>query len=80
MPELIGVFHDLLYLILYALTRLQAGKDLALDGLDPQFPLLVSGGLEVPRLSGQRHDDELEGIFLLWKTQITSWRGKSVKS
>lgn len=65
---MISIFHDLLYLVLDALARLQAGKDLALDRLDPQLPLLVRGRLKVPRLTGQRHDDELEGIFLLWKT------------
>lgn len=66
---MISVFHDPLYLVLYALARLQAGEDLALDGLDPQLPLLVRGRLEVPRLTGQRHNDELEGVFLLWKTK-----------
>ena len=58
------------YLVLYALTRLQAGKDLALDGLDPQLPLLVCGRLKVPRLAGQWHNDELKVLLLLWKTQI----------
>lgn len=53
-----------MYLVFNAFTRLQAGKDLALDGLDPQFPLLVCGCLKVPRLTRQRHNDELEGILL----------------
>lgn len=55
------------HLVLDALAGLQAGEDLALDGLHPQLPLLVRGGLEVPRLAGQRHDDELKGVFLLWR-------------
>lgn len=67
-----GIFHALLYLVLYALTRLQAGKDLALNRLDPQFSLLVRRCLEVPRLTGQRHNDELKGIFLFCKTQMTT--------
>lgn len=66
------IFHDLLYLVLYALTRLQAGKDLALNGLDPQFPLLICRCFKVPRLTRQRHDDELKGILLLWKTQMNN--------
>lgn len=56
------------YLVLDALTRLQAGEDLALDGADPQLPLLERGRLEVPRLPRQRHDDELEGILLFCET------------
>lgn len=55
------------HLVLDALAGLQAGEDLALDGLHPQLPLLVRGRLEVPRLAGQRDDDELEGVFLLWR-------------
>lgn len=58
------------YLVLNALTRLQAGKDLALNCLDPEFPLLIRRCFEVPRLTRQRHNDELKGILLLWKTQI----------
>lgn len=60
------------YLVLDALAGLQAGEDLALDGLDPQLALLVRGRLEVPRLARQRHDDELEGILLFWKTTKTN--------
>lgn len=55
---------DLLYLVLYDLTGLQAGKDLTLDQLDPQLPLLIRRCLKVPRLTRQRDDDKLEGIFL----------------
>lgn len=61
-------FHDGRYLVLYTLTRLQAGKNLALNRLDPQFPFLIRRCLKVPRLTGQRHDDKLKGVFLLWKT------------
>ncbi len=66
------ISHDLPYLVLYALTGLQAGKDLALDCLDPQFPLLICRRFEVPRLARQRHNDELKGVLLLWKTQINN--------
>lgn len=69
-PVLISL--DLLYLVLYALTRLQAGKDLALNCLDPQLPLLICRCFKVPRLTRQRHNDELKGILLLWKTQMTN--------
>lgn len=57
------------HLVLDALAGLQAGEDLALDGLHPQLALLVRGRLEVPRLAGQRHDDELEGVFLLCRSK-----------
>lgn len=60
------------YLVLYALTWLQAGKNLALDSLDPQLPLLICRCFKVPRLSRQRHYDELKRILLLWKTNITN--------
>lgn len=60
------------YLILYALTRLQAGKDLALDCLDPQFPLLICRRFKVPSLACQRHNDELKRVLLLWKTKINN--------
>lgn len=48
------------HLILHALAGLQAGKDLALDGCDPQLPLLKRRRLEMPHLARQRHDDELK--------------------
>lgn len=56
------------HLVLAAFARLQAGEDLALDGLDPRVPLLVRGGFEVPRLAREGHNDELEVFFLFWNT------------
>lgn len=57
------------HLVLDALAGLQAGEDLALDGLHPQLSLLVRGRLEVPRLASQRHNDELKGVFLLCRSK-----------
>ena len=61
------------HLVLHAFTALQAGEDLALDGLDPKLSLLKRGRLEVPHLAGQGHDDKLERLLLLWNrtTQMT---------
>lgn len=58
------------YLILAALARLQAGEDLALDGLDPCVSLLVCGGFKVPRLASEGHNDKLQVFFLLWNTEV----------
>lgn len=65
------------HLVLDALAGLQAGEDLALDGLHPQLALLVRGRLEVPRLAGQRHNDELKGVFLLCRRK-DEHRGQGV--
>lgn len=54
------------HLVLAALAGLQAGQDLALDDLHPGVPLLVRGGLEVPRLARQRHNGELKVLLLFW--------------
>lgn len=51
-------------LVFAALTQLQAGQDLALDGLDPRIPLLHTLGLEVPRLAGARHNEEVKVILI----------------
>lgn len=53
------------YLVLAALARLQAGEDLALNGLDPRISLLVCGGFKVPRLASEGHNDKLKVFFLL---------------
>lgn len=54
------------YLVLAALAALQAGQDLAFDGLHPGVPLLKAAGLEVPRLPRAGHDEELEVLLLCW--------------
>lgn len=52
------------YLVFAALTQLQAGEDLALNGLDPGVPLLHTLGFKVPRLTGARDDEEVKVILL----------------
>lgn len=54
----------MLYLVLTALTALQAGQDLALDGLDPGIPLFKAAGLKVPSLACAGNDDELKVLLL----------------
>ena len=70
-----GCVFALPYLVLHALAGLQAGEDLALDGLHPELPLLEGGRLEVPRLAGQRHDHKLKGVLLLWRTEARQKEG-----
>lgn len=53
------------YLVLAALTGLQTGKYLTLNGLHPEFSFLICGSLKVPHLTSQGHNDELKGLFLL---------------
>lgn len=61
------------YLVLAALTWLQTGKYLALNGLHPEFSFLKRGSLKVPHLTRQGHNDELKGLFLLWNTPNVRW-------
>lgn len=50
-------------LVLGAAAALQAGEDLGLHALYPQFPLLCRRGLEVPRLPGEGHHHKLERLL-----------------
>lgn len=52
------------YLVFAALTQLQAGQDLALDGLDPRVPLVHTLGFKVPSLAGARDDEEVKVVFI----------------
>lgn len=51
-------------LVFAALTQLQAGQDLALNGLDPGVPLLHTLGFKVPCLASARHDEEVKVILI----------------
>lgn len=52
------------YPVFAALTQLQAGQDLALNGLDPRVSLVHTLGFKVPRLASARHDDEVKVILV----------------
>lgn len=66
------------HLILAALTGLQTCQDLALDDLHPGVPLLVGGGLEVPRLPRQRHNGELQVLLLFCWTEDRPRSGRKL--
>lgn len=52
-------------LVFAALTQLQTGQDLALNGLDPGIPLLHTLSFKVPRLASARHNEEVK-VILIW--------------
>lgn len=52
------------YLVFAALTQLQAGQDLALNGLDPRVPLIHTLAFKVPSLASARHDEEVKVILI----------------
>lgn len=51
-------------LVFAALAQLQAGQDLALNGLNPGVPLVHTLGLKVPSLASARHDEEVKVILI----------------
>lgn len=52
------------YLVFAALTQLQAGKNLALNGLHPGVPLVHTLGFKMPRLASARHNEEVKIILI----------------
>lgn len=67
-----------LYLVPAALAGLQAGENLALNGRHPGVALLQARGLEVPRLAGGRHDDEVCVLLVWWGERIAEQDGLGV--
>lgn len=61
---MLGVSLLVSCLVFAALTELQTGQDLALNGLDPGVPLLHTLGFKVPRLPRARHDKEVKVVLL----------------
>ena len=51
-------------LVFAALTELEAGQDLALDGRHPGVPLLRRVSLKVPRLAGAGHHQEVKVVLV----------------
>lgn len=51
------------YLVSATLTGLQTGQNLAFDGRHPRVPLLQALSLKVPRLPGERHNEEVCVLF-----------------
>lgn len=61
-------------LVLAALTQLQTGQDLTLNGLHPRVPLLHALSFKVPRLARAWHNQEVK-VILIW--QRNTWKTKS---